>query len=154
MRVTGGWVAGVLFAGGAAADAPFRLRDYLTTHVLSALPDQERRFLVGASLLDEVTLDDAVALGLEDAPRIMASLRRRHLPASWPDDRTLIVSPQLRDHLQKLLAEEDPAESKRLRLRHARILVRRGEREEAVHAFLGVGAVDEAWAQAAEVLRS
>ena len=152
MRVTGGWVAGVLFADGAAADAPSRLRDYLTTHVLSGLPDHEQRFLICTSMLDEVTVDDALALGLEDAPRIMASLRRRHLPATWPDDRTLIVSPQLRDHLQKLLAEEDPGELKRLRLRHAWLLVRRGEQEEAVHAFLGVGAVDEAWAQAAEVL--
>ena len=145
MRVTGGWVAGVLFAGGAAVDAPFRLRDYLTTHVLSGLPEQERRFLVCTSMLDEVTVDDAIALGLDDAPRIMASLQRRHLPAASPDDRTLIVSPQLRDHLQKLLAEEDPGELKRLRLDHARLLVRRGEREEAVHALLDVGAVDEAW---------
>lgn len=151
-RETGGWVAGVLFSGGAAADAPRRLRDYLTTHVLSGLPEPEQRFLVAASLLDEVTIEGAVALGLEDAPRIMASLRRRHLPVSWPDDRTLVVSPQLRDHLQRLLAEQDPGELKGLRLRHARLLVRRGEREEAVHAFLGVGAVDEAWAQAAEVL--
>ena len=152
MRVTGGWVAGVLFADGAAADAPSRLRDYLTTHVLSGLQDHEQRFLICTSMLDEVTVDDALALGLEDAPRIMASLRRRHLPATWPDDLTLIVSPQLRDHLQKLLAEENPGELKRLRLRHAWLLVRRGEQEEAVHAFLGVGAVDEAWAQAAEVL--
>ena len=151
LRVTGGWVAGVLFADGTAADA-FRLRDYLTAHVLSGLPEPERRFLVGTSLLDEVTIEDALTLGFEDAPRIMASLRRRHLPATWPDARTLIISPQLRDHLQTLLAEEDPAEVKRLRLRHARLLVRRGEQEEAVHAFLGVGAVDEAWAQAAEVL--
>jgi LuxR family transcriptional regulator, maltose regulon positive regulatory protein len=152
IRVTGGWVAGVLFADGAAADGQRRLRDYLTAHVLSGLSEPERRFLVGTSLLDEVTIEDALALDLEDAPAIMASLRRRHLPAAWPDDRTLIVSPQLRDHLRKLLAEEDPGELRRLRLRHARLLVRRGEQEEAVHAFLGVGAVDEAWAQAAEVL--
>lgn len=152
LRLTGGWVAGVLFADGAAADAARRLGDYLSTHVLSGLPEPERRFLVGTSLLDEVTVEDALALDLADAPRIMASLRRRHLPAFWPDDRTLTVSPQLRDHLRRLLAEEDPDELKRLRLRHARLLVRRGEREEAVHAFLGVGAVDEAWAQAAQVL--
>ena len=152
IRVTGGWVAGVLFAGGAATDAPHRLHDYLTTHVLSGLPEQERRFLVRTSVLDEVTVDDALALKLEDTPRLMASLRGRHLPVTWPDDRTLIVSPQLRDHLQQLLAEQDPAELKRIRLRHARLLVRRGEREEAVHALLAVGATDEAWAQAAELL--
>jgi LuxR family maltose regulon positive regulatory protein len=152
IRVTGGWVAGVLFAGGVATDGPDRLRDYLTTHVLSGLSDQERRFLVCTSLLDEVTIDDAVALSLQDTPRIMASLRRRHLPVTWPDDRTLIVSPQLRDHLRKLLAQQRPSELKRLRLRHARLLLRRGEREEAVHELLSVGAVDEAWAQAAELL--
>ena len=152
IRVTGGWVAGVLFADGAAADAPHRLRDYLTTHVLSGLSERERRFLVRTSMLDEVTIDDALALRLEDAPRIMASLRHRHLPVTWPDDRTLIVSPQLRDHLRKLLSQQDPGELKRLRLRHARLLVRRGEQEEAVHALLGAGAVDEAWAQAAELL--
>lgn len=152
IRVTGGWVAGILFADGAVAAAPHRLRDYLTTHVLSGLSEQERRFLVYTSLLDEVTVDDAVALQLEDAPRIMAALRHRHLPASWPDDRTLIVSPQLRDHLRELLAEQDPGEVKRVRLRHARLLVRRGEQEEAVDALLGVGAVDEAWVLAAELL--
>lgn len=152
IRVTGGWVAGVLFADGAATDAPHRLRDYLTTHVLSGLSEQERRFLVCTSMLDEVTIDDALALKLEDTPRIMASLRHRHLPVTWPDDRTLIVSPQLRDHLQKLLDQQDRGELKRLHLRYARLLVSRGEQEEAVHALLGVGAVDEAWAQAAELL--
>jgi len=152
LRLTGGWVAGVLFADGTAVDARCRLRDYLTTHVLSGLSEQERRFLVRTSLLDEVTSDDALALGLADAPRIMAALRRRHLPVSWPDDRTLIVSPQLSDHLRTLLAQLAPADLKRLRLRHARLLVRRGEREEAVHALLAVGAVDEAWRQAAELL--
>ena len=152
IRRTGGWVAGVLFADEVAADGPRRLRDYLTTHVLAGLSEQERRFLVCTSLLDVVTIDDALALDLEDATRVMASLRRRHLPASWPDDRTLVVSPQLRDHLRKLLAEDDPDQVKRLRLRHARLLVRRGEQEEAVHAFLAVGAVDEAWTQAAQVL--
>ena len=152
IRVTGGWVAGVLFADGAATGAPHRLSDYLTTHVLSALSRQERRFLVRTSLLDEVTSDDALALGLADAPRIMAALRGRHLPVTWPDDRTLIVSPQLRDHLRRLLDEQAPAELRRLRVRHARLLIRRGEREEAVQALLAAGAVDEAWAQAAELL--
>ncbi|WP_432854673.1 BTAD domain-containing putative transcriptional regulator [Amycolatopsis sp. CA-161197] len=152
IRVTGGWVAGILFADGTLADAPHRLRDYLSTHVLSGLSEQERRFLVYTSLLDEVTVDDALALRLEDAPRIMAALRHRHLPATWPDDRTLIVSPQLRDHLRELLAEQEPGELKRVRLRHARLLVRRGEQEEAVDALLGVGAVDEAWVLAAELL--
>jgi DNA-binding SARP family transcriptional activator len=152
IRVTGGWVAGVLFAEGAATDSPHRLRDYLTVHVLSGLSDQERRFLVCTSVLDEVTVDDALALKIEDAPGIMGSLRQRYLPVAWPDDRTLIVSPQLRDHLQKLLAQWDAGELKRLRLRHARLLVRRGEREEAVNVLLSVGAVDEAWTQAAELL--
>jgi len=152
IRVTGGWVAGVLFADGAAAGPSRRLPDYLTTHVLSALPEPERRFLVCTSVLDEVTVDDALALGLPDAPRMMAALRHRHLPVSWPDDRTLIVSPQLRDQLRSLLAEQAPADLKRLRLRHARLLVRRGEQEEAVPALLAAGAADEAWAQAAQLL--
>ena len=88
MRVTGGWVAGVLFADGAAADAPFRLRDYLTTHVLSGLPEQERRFLVCTSMLDEVTVDDALALGLAgraaDHGVVAAPAPPRHL-ARRPD---------------------------------------------------------------------
>ncbi|ROS44312.1 BTAD domain-containing putative transcriptional regulator [Amycolatopsis thermoflava] len=152
MRVTGGWAAGILFADGAAADAPHRFRDYLSTHVLSGLSEAERQFLVHTSLLDEVTADDAVALGLDDAPRVLAALRRRHLPATWPDDRTLMVSPQLRDHLRDLLAQQEPGRLKQLRLRHARLLVRRGEQEEAVDALLDVGAVDEAWVLAAELL--
>lgn len=152
IRVTGGWVAGVLFADGVATDAPHRLRDYLTMHVLSGLSEQERRFLVCTSMLDEVTIDGAAALELEDAPRIMASLRHRYLPVAWPDGRTLIVSPQLRDHLQELLDQQDPDELRQLRLRYARLLVRRGELEEAVHVLLGIGAVDEAWALAAELL--
>ncbi|MGK3206069.1 hypothetical protein [Amycolatopsis sp. MEPSY49] len=63
IRVTGGWAAGILFADGAVADAPHRFRDYLSTHVLSGLSEPERRFLVYTSLLDEVTVDDALALG-------------------------------------------------------------------------------------------
>ncbi|GAA4691193.1 hypothetical protein GCM10023215_30070 [Pseudonocardia yuanmonensis] len=153
LRLTGGWVAGVLFSQGTAAGAaPDHMRNYLTAHVLADLPPDERRFLVRTSLLDEVTVDAAQALGLDDCAQLLARLRDRHLPVTWTSDRTMIVSPQLRDHLREMLSYEEAAELREIRLRHARLLVQRGEREEGVHALLHIGAVDEAWAQAAELL--
>ena len=153
LRLTGGWVAGVLFSEGTAAGAaPDHMRNYLTAHVLAELPELERRFLVRTSLLDEVTVDAAHALGLTDAAQALARLRDRHLPVTWTADRAMIVSPQLRDHLREMLSHEDAAELHELRLRHARLLLHRGEREEGVHALLQIGAVDDAWAEAAELL--
>lgn len=146
VRHAGGWVTGVLFASSEpAAHSPDRLHRYLAAQVLGELPDDERDFLIRTSPLAEVSVDDARALGVEDPGRIIASLRNRHLPVSWPREHTFAIGPQFRDYLLSLLELVDGNELHTLRRNHAALLIKRGELEEAVDVLLDVGEHDRAW---------
>jgi ATP/maltotriose-dependent transcriptional regulator MalT/DNA-binding SARP family transcriptional activator len=152
VRRSEGWVTGVLFAGGTTDQAPDRLHRYITGHVLAALPEEEQQFLVRTSLLAEVSVEDASALGIEDAGRLIGTLRGRHLPVVWQGLYTFSLAPQFRDHLLGQLALDDPRETAALRRNHASLLVRKGELEEAVDTLIELGDHDRAWGLAAELL--
>ena len=152
VRRSEGWVTGVLFAAGAPSQPPDRLHRYLTGQVLGALPDDEQRFLVRTSLLNEVSVEDATALGVEDAGRMIVALRGRHLPVTWPREHTFALSPQFRDYLAAQLALEDPSEVDALRRRNAALLIRKGELEEAVDVMIELGDRDRAWDLASELM--
>ncbi len=153
VRQSGGWVTGVLFAGaGPAPRSTERFHRYITAQVLGSLPAAERDFLVRTSLLAEVNVEDAVALGVPEPRRIMVSLRERHLPVAWLDDHTLSVGPQFRDYLLTQLAIYDPVELDKLRRNHAALLASRGEDEEAVNVLIELGDRERAWELAAELL--
>jgi LuxR family transcriptional regulator, maltose regulon positive regulatory protein len=158
VNVTGGWVAGVLFEGwrtaNVADDKSDALRSYLSASVLRTLSDAERTFLLHTSALAEISVADAVALGQDDAARLMAGLRLKRLPASWSHDGTrLIPHPQFGEFLADELARrEDPETVRRLHRLHADLLVQNGELEEAVDALLRLGETEKAWQQAAVAL--
>ena len=148
VRVTSGWVTGVLFSAHAAAtgkadDDP--LATYLTAHVLSQLAWEDRDFLVRTALLEQVDSTSAAALGIENAGERMAALRSAHLPVSWqPDGLSMRCHPLLREHLLVLLRRLDPADVRALHVGTGRVLGAHGHDEDAVEVFLRVGALDEA----------
>lgn len=148
-----GWATGVFFGDASAPRRPpGGMRDYLSAQVLGTLPEDEQDLLIRTSVLPEVTREDAEALGLASAGRLIAALRGRHLPMTWSGPGTFAVAPLLRDHLGERLAELDRDDLEQLHRAHAGILVSRGELEEAVDVLLAVGDTDAAWNLAVQVL--
>jgi ATP/maltotriose-dependent transcriptional regulator MalT len=154
VRVTNGWVAGVLFeawrshdhvAGlGGEADP---LHGYLATQVLNQLPERERDFLIATSMLEEVTTEYAEALGLAGAADILARLRSAHLPASWKrDGRLMRCHPRFREYLLTCLERSSQDRARALRSACGRVLENEGHDEEAVEQYLMAGAHTEAQA--------
>lgn len=150
-KATGGWVAGVMFEAwrsaehvpgmGGEADP---LHGYLSSQILAALPDAEQDFLIVTSVLDQVTGEAAVALGVEDGPSLIRSVRRRHLPASWDTGPTMRCHPRFREYLLELLDRCPVLRAQDVRRRHGLMLADAGHLEEAVGELIGAGALAEA----------
>ncbi|WIY00998.1 BTAD domain-containing putative transcriptional regulator [Amycolatopsis mongoliensis] len=152
VRRTGGWVTGVRFGawGGGSTSG---LCGFFSHTVLHGLTEDERAFLLHTSLLDEVTVPGAAALGQPEPSRVMARLRAQHLPVSWSRDGTRMTPHgQFRDFLREALQRDDAEVYAVLERRHAEFLVEQGEKEEAVDALLRIGDVGRAWDRAAELL--
>jgi ATP/maltotriose-dependent transcriptional regulator MalT/DNA-binding SARP family transcriptional activator len=152
VEATGGWVTGVLFDAwrssghivGADGEAD-PLYGYLSTHILSQLPPESRRFLVTTSLLDEVNASSATALGESHAAEHLLALRSAHLPVSWEaDGRTMRCHARFREYLIECLQRRDEDEVRELRLRYGRLLAASGHDEDATEEFLAIGALSEA----------
>jgi DNA-binding SARP family transcriptional activator len=144
VEVTGGWVAGVLFEAwrsnqhvtgmGGEADA---LNGYLSSQILDQLRAEDREFLITTSVLDDVSAGRAAALGETDAAARLASLRTRHLPVAWRDERrTLRCHPRLREYLLERLERRGTSALAQIRAAHAELLLREGHHEEAAEEFL------------------
>jgi DNA-binding SARP family transcriptional activator len=159
VEATGGWVTGVLFeawqadpAARAGGDAD-PLHGYLSEHIVAQLPADDRAFLVGTSLLDDVTAGRAQALGYADAAERLASLRAVHLPVSWGDDgQSMRCHPRFREYLLERLDQRPAGEVRALRLAHGRLLAAEGHDEEATDELLAAGAHDEARATAGRAI--
>jgi DNA-binding SARP family transcriptional activator len=160
VEATGGWVTGVLFeawrsaghvAGSGGEADP--LHGYLSAHVVDRLPAEDRDFLIGTSLLDEVTSRRAVALGYADAPECLASLRAVHLPVSWRDSgQVMRCHPRFREYLLGRLQRRGADEVRALRLAHGRLLAAEGLDEEATEELLAAGAREEALTSAGRAI--
>ena len=151
VAATGGWMAGVMFEAWRAGDADGTgggladpLHGYLARNILDQLSEAERELLLTSSVLQEVTIERATALGIDrDGPKL-AALRARHLPATWRRDPVLMrCHPRFREYLLERFAQEDPERVAGVRRRLARQLLHEGHPEEAVEAFLAAGAVEE-----------
>jgi DNA-binding SARP family transcriptional activator len=160
VRLTGGWVAGVLFeawrldahvAGlGGEADP---LHGYLATEVLGRLDPGSRDFLILTSVLDHVTTELARGLKIADVAATMNSLRRVRLPAVWGLGGTSFrCHPRFREYLLELLERRPDVEVRAVRLAHARHLVRLGRWEDAVEVFIAADSVEEARRAAEEAI--
>jgi ATP/maltotriose-dependent transcriptional regulator MalT/DNA-binding SARP family transcriptional activator len=156
VAATGGWVTGVLFeawraaphlAGSGGEADP--LHGYLGAHIVEQLPEADREFLVGTSLLTEITAPRAIALGHADAARRLASLRAARLPAAWQDEgRTLRCHPRFREYLLARLEERGAGPVRAVRLAYGRLLASEGHDEEATEVLLAAQAPEEARAAA------
>jgi DNA-binding SARP family transcriptional activator len=160
MARTSGWVTGVLFDAwrsehpasrlGGATDP---LHGFLATQILEQLPSADQRFLIGTSLLDELTEQRALALGIADAGERMASLRRGHLPGTWTaDGGSFRCHSRFREFLLSRLPARGSDEVAGLYRRHGQLLLREGHPEEAVEALLTAGSLAEAAEAAALVM--
>lgn len=153
VRMTGGWVTGVLFEAWDAADGHVvgpggegdPLDGYLATQILAGLGADDREFLIKTSVLDRVTPARAEALGLDGAGERLAALSRQHLPATWdPGRRAMRCHPRFREYLVKRLERRGGREVRALRVAHGRALAREGHHEEATEELLRAGALGDA----------
>lgn len=159
VAATGGWVTGVLFEGWRHAQSreldPDSLRTYVAANVVNSLSLVERTFLLHTSLLEEVTVEGARALGQENAAQVMAYLRARHLPVTWSSDGSRMTPhPVFRDFLNEALQREDAKTLRAVRRRHAEFLIASGQHEEAVDELLRLGDLEAAGRLAAVALPS
>ncbi|MGZ4633287.1 MAG: BTAD domain-containing putative transcriptional regulator, partial [Actinomycetes bacterium] len=149
---TGGWVTGVMFEAWRSSDHVIGiggesdpLHGYLAVQILGQMDPQERDFLVTTSVLDEVTVQAAEALGIADAAARLHALRGRRLPVSWEaEGRAMRSHPRFREYLLEVLGRRGEKEVQQLRRAYARLLAGQGHDEEAVEEFLAGGSPEEA----------
>jgi ATP/maltotriose-dependent transcriptional regulator MalT/DNA-binding SARP family transcriptional activator len=156
VRATGGWVTGVLFeawrldehvAGtGGEADP---LHGYLASHILGEIDAQDRDFLVSTSVLDEITVERAEALGLPDAGERLRALRVHRLPVIWDRrGRSIRCHSRFREYLVEVLESLGSERLRSLRRAHGLLLAREGHDEESTEELLRADAPAEALAPA------
>ena len=156
VEATGGWVIGVLFDAWRSADhvagtggGADGLGGYLGAHILDQLDANDREFLISTAVLQEVSVESAVALGIDDAAGRLASLQSAAIPAQWSaDPLTLRCHSRFREYLRGLLDQRGNAAVRELRAAHGRLLARRGFHEEAVEELLAAGALTDAYTSA------
>ena len=152
INATGGWVMGVLFESWRTAEHVVGqggetdpLYDYLSSQILGQVDPDQAEFLIGTSLLDEVTVPRAEALGFDDAGAQFAGLRSLHLPVSWSaDGLAMQCHTYFREYLVARLERRGPTAVRQLVHAHGRRLAAEGHYEEATEELLRAGALDEA----------
>lgn len=160
LEVTQGWVAGILFeswrsrknvVGVKGESDP--LHGYLSSQILERLSPAQRDFLVGTSLLDEVTPARALALGQKNAADVLVSLRKEHLPVSWLEGQDAVrCHPRFREYLLALFERRSVDAVRTQRLAYGDLLMKEGHPEEAVEQYLLAGSTDKALAPAESTL--
>ena len=111
VEATGGWVIGVLFDAWRSADhvagtggGADGLGGYLGAQILDQLDANDREFLISTAVLQEVSVESAVALGIDDAAGRLASLQRAAIPAQWSADPLMLrCHSRFREYLRGLL---------------------------------------------------
>jgi DNA-binding SARP family transcriptional activator len=156
VHATGGWVMGVLFEAWRSADhvagmggEADPLDGYLSTQILGQLPAEERDFLIATSLLDEVTVHRAEALGRADAGERLARLAQAHLPVTWSSNElALRCHSRFREYLRDRLERRGAEAVRALRRAHGLLLADEGHLAEATEELLAAGAPSDAVAPA------
>jgi len=144
---TKGWFAAVAFGAEPRPGGHDLARDfssYIGAEVFDVLHPDERQFLLDTSILDAVSVDDAVALCGNDARAQWHTVRMRHLPATSSTDDTIVYHPCFRSFLREQLELTDPARLNRLRRAHAELLCKAAHYEDATELLLSLEHLDEA----------
>ncbi|HET6509044.1 MAG TPA: BTAD domain-containing putative transcriptional regulator [Baekduia sp.] len=160
VRAVGGWVTGVLFeawrsdghiSGAGGESDP--LYGYFSSHIVAVLAPADRDFLVVTSLLPEVDVERASALGVTDAAARLASLRTARVPVTWDRRRQVMrCHPRFREYLLDHLQRRPPAELAGLRRRNGAQLLAAGHDEEATEELLRAGDLEQATIAAERVI--
>lgn len=152
VEATGGWVTGVLFEAwrseehrhGAGGDAD-PLHGYLASQILGRLSSAERDLLITTSVLDDVSVADALKLGVRDAGEVLYGLRKHRLPGWWSaDGQRFRPHTRLREYLTRCLERRSEAETQRIRLALGALHADAQRYEEATEAFLLAGELERA----------
>jgi tetratricopeptide (TPR) repeat protein len=125
---------------------------YFGRQVLDPLPEDERRFLLDASVTDAVTRDVAVALCGQDGQRLWSAVSARHLPATSTTSTTIVCHSLFRSFLQRRLLETQPERHAELLATYARHLTVCRQYEDATKVWLSLGRLDEAQETATQAL--
>jgi DNA-binding SARP family transcriptional activator len=151
VQATGGWLTGVVHeawrsrehvhGSGGEADP---LHTYLSSEIMTSLPASVQEFLIATSVLDDVTLLRADALGRGDAADAFADLRQRHLPIDFIDASWFRCHTRFREYLQEQLRLAAPQLQREVHGAYAELLASEHRHEEAVDAFLLAGDIPRA----------
>ncbi|MCX2933749.1 hypothetical protein ORI20_26105 [Mycobacterium sp. CVI_P3] len=144
---TNGWFAAVAFGAAPQPGGHDLARDfssYIAAEVFDVLPPDERQFLLDTSILDTVSVDDAIALCGNGARAQWHTVRMRHLPATSSTNDIIVYHPCFRSFLREHLELTDPERLSRLRCVHAELLCRAAHYEDATELLLEIGHPDEA----------
>ena len=143
LQATGGWIAGASMIARFGPEGDPRasefLFSYLDTDVVGVLPDAEQHFLVVTSLLESVTVADAVALLGEEGDALWHDVRARSLPLVDPQESSLTYHAPMRAYLHDRLAGLGRDRVNELRRRYGSFLSATGRTSAAVAWFAGYG---------------
>jgi LuxR family maltose regulon positive regulatory protein len=167
VRRTDGWPVGVSLLTAAMAEKGAAARPddiggwepsvaaYLRDAVLESLPEDSRKFLLGSSLIEELSgpLCDA-AMGRGGSGRILRRLAGGNVPMTAVDQRgrEYRLNPLLREMLAQELTADDPDVAARLHLRASAWCEEHGEMERAIHHIREAGAIGRAGELVAQAL--
>jgi LuxR family maltose regulon positive regulatory protein len=150
---TGGWITGLLLTTAhrwqeSHGEVPVRGRinidiyDYLSRQVLDRQPDALREFLLGSSVLDEMSPQLCTEVLQIDRPdRLLDQIRIRNLFVIEYEGQQIRLRYHdlFHDFLQDTLRNEDEARYRELTLRAAQAYAARGEWERAVSRYVALG---------------
>ncbi|MTD53825.1 BTAD domain-containing putative transcriptional regulator [Amycolatopsis pithecellobii] len=159
VSAAGGWVTGVVYGPSCSERGVTDERDDaespegpLFRKLVDGLSEPARELLVETSLLDVVTEDAARRLGLDSTADVLLELRSAHLPIDFVASDTFSCHPRFRDHLLARLGDTRVSRQRAIHSAHAELLRRGGDLEEAVHASLLAGDLDQAEETASAVV--
>lgn len=159
VAATGGWVTGVLFGAPGATGrvwprgGPNDVASYVAAQILGELDLEDRAFLISTSVLEEVTVESAVALGIDDAAGRLSSLQSEPIPVQWsPESGAMRCHPRFREYLRELLDHRGRAAVCELRAAYGRLLAGNGFHEEAVTELFAAGALSDALTSAKQAI--
>jgi DNA-binding SARP family transcriptional activator len=145
VRVSGGWVAGIVFESvGGFGTAASGLSSFLDGDVRPQLSQAEDAFLLTCAVVDRVDPRRAVALGGENGPDMLAALRRAGLPGVWSPDGALRMHPRIREHLRAELETGNAARRREALAAAARAYEQEGQLELSLESCLQADLQDDA----------
>lgn len=147
VRAMAGWPAGLGLAAQGRLDTadpcPETLTGFLDAELLPDLHPDEREFLTGASIVDDLTKAAVEELFGPAGLSVWERLRTKHLPMTTFAGDRLTLAPAFRSYLKNRLAA-DPERLREFHRAYADLQAKRGELQAAAATYLTIGAHGQA----------